>query len=287
MSDPTDTGAELPQVAPHEELASALLDGEATADEQARADDPDVARALRAHQEVARRVASAVEPPATADRERVLAAALAAFDLGEADEPTETGGADELAARRVRPRPPQWIAAVAAALLVLAGFGLLAGLAGRGAGDDDSETAASDAAEQTTAAEGGTSADDSGGSGDAQAEAYTSAEQDSGAEVPTSAASIPHLGEYADADEAVAAARDVFVARQAAGAPTFAEAGGDATAELAVPCASALGTVPDTDVVATAIVEGELVTLLVQSSDDGATVIVFASPACEPERFEP
>jgi hypothetical protein len=113
------------------ELASAYLDGEATADERARVEgDP----ALLAEVERLRRVRAAVvatRPVPPAQRDAAIAAALGAFDELQVDAPTPPNVVPMAGRRRAR-----WMqgltAAAAVAVLVLGGFVV----ANRG-GDDD------------------------------------------------------------------------------------------------------------------------------------------------------
>ncbi len=113
------------------ELASAYLDGEATADERARVEsDP----ALLAEVERLRRVRAAVvvTPPAPpAQRDAAIAAALAAFDELQAGAPTPPNVVP-IASRRKAHWMQGLTAAAAVAVLVLGGFVV----ANRG-GDDD------------------------------------------------------------------------------------------------------------------------------------------------------
>ena len=130
-----------PMPPPDDEIVSAVLDGEATADERARVESDRGSRERLAHfEEVRRQVAAPVPVPADA-RERALAAALTAFDASTATEPappteaspmtadtepprTSAAPVDELAARRARPkRGLQILAAAAAIVVVLIGVG--------------------------------------------------------------------------------------------------------------------------------------------------------------------
>lgn len=266
--------AEVPQVGPDEELASALLDGEATDAEARRAGEPDVVRAVGAYAEVAGLVGRKVEPATAAARETAIAAALAAFDRGQTDEPVVT---DELAARRSRARVSGWLGAVAAALVVLAGLGLLAGLA---ADDDESssnETAASATDETAAASAPTTFATTAAPSGDAAEESTSAA--------GGTATGAAYLGDYADLDALFTAARADPVARQ--------EAATDASG-LAVPMpASAFAALPcapeaeetGASVLGTATVDGAAASVLLETSADGTrSIIVLAEPDCDAER---
>jgi hypothetical protein len=285
MNDPL--GPELPElpdppeVAPEEELASALADGEAGDAEAARATEPEVARALAMHRQVARLVAGPVEPPSEDDRERAIAAALAAFDEAPAELAAPAAG-DELAARRARKRLPAWVAAVAAALVVLAGLGLLATLASDDGTTDERATSAADENATTTLAAGAETS--------SAAEAPTAAggfDSASGAGGGTArSGALPYLGEFADRDDLVAIARRDLVLQEGAADSTLAPPGPESPeALLAVPCADAVGAAPGRSVLGTATVDGALVTVVVDTAADGTrTMVVFAEPACEPDR---
>jgi hypothetical protein len=114
------------------ELASAYLDGEATADERARVEgDPallaEVDRLRRVHDAVA-----VVSPASPAQRDAAIAAALSAFDELRVDAPSPPNVVSIAGRRRAR-LMQVLTAAAAAAVLVLGGFII----ANRG-GDDDS-----------------------------------------------------------------------------------------------------------------------------------------------------
>jgi hypothetical protein len=118
-----------------DELASALLDGDADAVAHARADDPAV-RARVAEFDRARQLLRDVEPPTAAAREGALSAAMTAFD-----------GTGRVAA----PPPPsrsavrtRWILGAAAAVVVAAVAGVLVG--GRLGGSDEDQLSIDDAA---------------------------------------------------------------------------------------------------------------------------------------------
>lgn len=182
------TDAALP---PDDEIVSAVLDGEATADERARVDaDPAARRRLAELADVRRHLAAPVAVPDDA-REQALAAALAAYD--EQRTATATGpdapGApstasvttsvagpepvppttDELAGRRARRGGPggRALAAAAAIVVVLIGIGALV----RSTGQEQTEVAATGVAttqeqEPSVAANGGVAADDDAGAPD-------------------------------------------------------------------------------------------------------------------------
>lgn len=166
---------------PPDELASARFDSELPEDVAARVDaDPEMVARIADQATVAEFVSTAPEPPSKDLREQHLAAALAAFDLGDtsdAHEPSdsrETGDASETTREttgetaETAPAPPPasldrarakrnsrgaWVLAAAAALIVavFAGGALL----NNSTDSDQAETAASD----------GSGADESSGDG--------------------------------------------------------------------------------------------------------------------------
>jgi hypothetical protein len=123
-------------------LASAVLDGDVTADERARADaDPEVV----AEVERLRRTRDAVrvvDPPDTDRREAAIAAALAAFDRPErvTTPPRPSGDG----------RRHRWFGPLAAAAAI-AVIAVGAVVAGRDRGGDDDLSTAEDAVEQSAA----------------------------------------------------------------------------------------------------------------------------------------
>lgn len=144
---------------PDDELVSAVLDGEATPDERARVEaDPVLSARLAEFRAVRDAVAAPV--PAPADRERAIAAAMAA---GRRPAPVR-----EL--RRRSTFEPQRILAVAAALVLVVGFGFLLTQVDT---DDDDSAGGGDAALDTTAADAPADALEEGGteaSGDSASE---------------------------------------------------------------------------------------------------------------------
>src|SRR5690349_6571253 len=116
-----------PTPRPDDELVSAVLDGEATADERARVEADPAARARLAELTTVRdRVAAPVTVPADA-RERAISAALGAFDQASSPAaapesgPATSGPPDQLAARRARRSGSggRYLAAAAAVVVVL------------------------------------------------------------------------------------------------------------------------------------------------------------------------
>jgi negative regulator of sigma E activity len=138
---------------PDDELVSAYLDGEASAEEIARVDaDPALRTRLAAFRQVRAAVGAAVEAPAAADRERAVARAL------EAGVRRPVADLDDARARARARRRTRWVpvASVAAAvLLLLAAVPLLSRL-----GDDSSDDLAATAAATTTAGASDASAEE-------------------------------------------------------------------------------------------------------------------------------
>lgn len=181
------TERDIPDASETDELASALVDGEASDAEVARAGEPEVASRVTSFRAVARLVATPVEPVDELSRTRAIRAALAV-----------AGGAAPAAGSR---RAPAWLAPVAAAVVVLAGVGLfVAALAG---GGSDDQTASGDAATEATALADAFE-DAAGGEGTGGSSAGAPAPAADGAE---SSAMPGDLGAFADAGELEAALR--------------------------------------------------------------------------------
>jgi hypothetical protein len=194
-----------------DELVSAYLDGEATADEVARVEaDP----ALRARAEAMRAVARAVsEPPGVdpARRDEVIAAAMAAAGpVAEAD------GADELARRRAAKRQQRaltWVAAAAAVLMLIAAPLLIR--AGRSESHNRLTSAGPLTSTTAPTAEDGAVQPASGGPGGAPATTLPPATSSADV-VPKAASLAPPIGDFASLSALVRAAPGAL-----AGAPAF------------------------------------------------------------------
>jgi hypothetical protein len=155
---------------PDDELVSAVLDGEATAEERARVEaDPVLSARLEEFAAVRDQVAEPVQPWSGADRERAIAAAKAAVRHHRAE---PVGTVRPL--RRRQGEVPRFLAVAAAVLFVLLGIGFVASqTGGDDAGDDSasSDEAAGgesqeDSAGDTAALEGGAGAGDDAGVAD-------------------------------------------------------------------------------------------------------------------------
>lgn len=149
--------AELPPVDELDELASALLDGEADDADRARLADPAVRAEVERRQAGLARAQAAVAAPVAVDpaaRDAAIAAALAA-----ADEPASTG-ADELAARRAAAGRGLRLVGVAAAVVAALAVGIAAF-----SGSGDTDDAAGDAAAEASLGDDG--AADAASPGDA------------------------------------------------------------------------------------------------------------------------
>jgi hypothetical protein len=268
MTDTDDPRGDLPEPTAAQDLASALLDGEADATEAAGSDDPAVVEARVAFERVARAVAT--PSPADADaREAAITAALRAAGPSPA---TLTAG-DELDHRR-RAGWGLKLAGVAAALLaVVALGGLLA------SGDDaDDETAVSDAIDE---------GDDAGATAGAATESA-----DDGQDLDSSTApGLADLGAFDDLDALVAAAvgsslesEEAAAGDAATTAPTTTtERGGG---ESGVPPADAVVCTapasPSGAIIAssTATLEGRAVVVVVAEQADGRVVQIFDAATC-------
>ena len=285
---PNDPGAE-PPLAPHDEQASALVDGlldDARAADARRS--PDVA-ARAAAMEAARTALRDVPPADPSARDRAMAAALAAFDdeaAGAVDQtrPTPSGPrppvADIGAHRRSRDANRRWVGAAAAAVL-LVGV-LIAGLVGSSSDQDtsDNATAALDTAEPAPSGDGATEestevapdADAGGGSvaGDSSADA-PSAE---------SSARLDPLGAFPTAEDLLDTAA---LARNAqdgtAGLDESAATGDDLVARCPSGLPDAFAGAEDAVVVATGLVDGVTVEVWRTGAGDGARLVAL-DPSC-------
>jgi hypothetical protein len=147
VTTPDEPRGPVPDADPLDELASAIVDGEA-------AEDPAVADRVARFRAVAELVAAPVVPPSAADRDRMIAAALAAADQQDA-------GGEVVPFRRRR--FPVWLPAAAAVAVLVAGIGLLVQAGG---GSDDADEAATADAPAAREAE---TFEESGGEGEGAA----------------------------------------------------------------------------------------------------------------------
>ena len=288
---------DLPDATEPEELASAILDGEATDAERARAGDPEVAAALEAFGRVSAAVGA--EPPVDElARERAIAAALGAWGTPTAEEEAiaaeqreRFAAVDELARRR-RNRLGLKVAGIAAAVAAVVAVGSLA----VGSGDDeDSATSADVAAE---APESGV-ATESAGAG-ATADADAAEESEAAADGATSSLALSDLGAYDDLDTLVADAVVVATERAAEanddGADSAPQGEGDAGGEVAeggaaptvaagaggaTACALPSPPAGEPATASTATLEGRPVLVTVSGSGDDAVVQVTDPATCE------
>lgn len=173
---------------PHsDELVSAVLDGEATAQEIARVNGDPALSARLEHFRAASAVTAAPVPPNEELRERHLRTALEAVpgtavsgddgagpdaDARPAVRAPARAGVTSLDAHRARRLPPTWIMGAAAALVLLGGIFAVGN--GFGGNDDGGEATASDA--RTESADDG--GEDAAQSGLAEADAPASLEAD-------------------------------------------------------------------------------------------------------------
>jgi hypothetical protein len=139
---------------PDDEIASAVLDGEATLDEVARvAREPQLAERVEAFRAVRAAIADPVTPPSAPARDQAIATALAVAEAaGSAgDDPTASGEPDRSGDGRVRPlvRPKRagraWSVAAAVAAAVLIPLAAVAVLSS-GESQDDSASSGVEAA---------------------------------------------------------------------------------------------------------------------------------------------
>lgn len=261
MTPPDRPEGPVPDVDALDELASTLVDGEATDADQARGAEPEVARRVAAFEAVARRVGQPVPPPDDRARDTAIGTALAA-----AGEPPVA-----LAERRHRRRrQPAWlpaVGAVAAAALAVVGLGVF--LTSLDGGDDADQAAES----ATTFA--ATAGDDAG------ADAAGDAETTAGAESSRSASELavrPDLGEFGDEDALADAVRQLETARPA---PTADEEGADGAGSVdqASECPDEVAA---GGVVATARLAGRPIVIAVVADPDGSRRFeAFAVDTCE------
>jgi hypothetical protein len=233
-----------------DELASAYLDGDATAEEVARveADSGLMARVaeLRA---VTRSVAEPVTPPPAKVRDAAIARAVAAATT-----------VDLAAERRRRTRTRLWVASAAAVILA----GLIAvPLLVRTLGDNGETDTAGRAADEDTQAESApetattTTLESGAGGGDVG---------------PTSAPEeLPFLGSFADEDSLVSAARG----------NGFAPTNGDADTLAVLPACPAPDGAAAPVATYSAELAGEPVTVFVLEDPSGAQRVVAVDGRCE------
>jgi hypothetical protein len=274
MTDPTPEHPDgpVPEVDGDVDLASALVDGEATPDEEGRADD----RAVQAHRaafaSVAARVGDVPAPPAGLVDDQV-GAALAAFDGDAAGAGDDVAPAVSLADRR-----PWWqrapLGAVAAAVAVVA----LVGAIGFAAVTDDGE----DHDTATAMLDG----DDEGAVDDAVGSEAFRAEGDVGA--GTAAATYADLDELAEdlarqvSEPAVADAEQATTTALAPAADATTEAADGVEAAEACDAIGATGLDPaSVRLVATAVVGDQPVTAVVHGAEGDLLLTVVDAGTCE------
>lgn len=253
---------------PLDDLASAHVDGRTTAAEAARIDaDPDLAARVdrfRAARDALQRTAD--EPIDAERREQAIAAALAAFDDGQADPagaPAAVAGVSVLATRRHVRRRLRLVGIAAAVAL----FALALPLLGRlDPGSDDrasfEETAGPlDQHAATESADGGAVA------------GSTSGEDSVASTMRTELAALPHLGAHDDID----ALTDTVRARLASAEPkaTAPAADREATCDAS---GDSEGTVRD---VAYATLRGqEVLAVVVERTTGGLVLVVRDASTC-------
>lgn len=260
------TAPDVPDADPLDEVASALLDGEATAAEQARAGDADVAARVATFEAVA----AQLRQPGPVDpdrRESAIAAAMAATGLGEV-------------VPLRRRRPPRWLPAAAAVAVVA----LLGGAVIAVAGSDDRADEAATASSDDDAADSLEAADEAAGGSSGTAFSATTAADGAVAASPApategAAAAVTDLGDVTGADDLALAVRSLLP-------PDGGSAQRDA-AELqaaagATPCADRFGA--SLVAIATARVDGTPVTIGVFADRAGGRSYVAIDQAdCQRE----
>jgi hypothetical protein len=271
MTDPDRLPAEPPPATPLDELASALLDGEATAEQEAQRDDPEVAARLAAFDEVRAGIAAPVTAVDAGRRDAAIAAALDAADELAAARSAQDA-ADELAARRHdrRASAKRWLGVAAAAVVVV---GLGAALAGAPS-DDSAEDAGSAVA--TEAGDGGGDAEQAGEELE-PAEGGLDGAGGAGTSSPAEADEIPTIGSYDDVDLLLEAANQTRLAAPLSPGPeaAFDRAEGDRLRACAEADQLELGRV-----VALARLDGRDVVIATESSSTELRLVVVALDDC-------
>jgi hypothetical protein len=295
MTDTPDNDIPDVNAVPHplDDLASAHLDGQTSAEEAARVTGEPLltarVEALRAARDALRRaddqsLGAAAELETR--REAAIAAALSAYD----EEPSVEVG---VAAQGVRPLAPlaaarrsvdgsrrtRQLVGIAAAIILLAlAVPLLGGL-GSGADDDDSATAELDtrAADEDAASSDTAESDTAESSGTMEAEEPTAASE----ALDQGSSALPHLGAvetWAELADAVAAARGT--SPLAGSATTTAPAADDSTARSSTLAAGLCPTAGDGAVfLALADYDGRAVIVRVVVDDAGVERIQGLDPA--------
>lgn len=262
MNDHPHPEGPVPDADELDELASALVDGEASEAERRRAGDPEVAARVRSFAAVARLVARPVEPVGEGDRDRAVAAALAAFGT---EPPLAAGAGDVLALRRRR--IPAWVGAAAAVAVLAVGAGLLLG--GRDGAPDDVAQGGADTARPEAADDAGAST----GAGAGSAGAPVPATGDGEATI----LALPDLGSFDDGAD-LAAAADAATAASSDGGSSEQN-----TASRVLP-ACTTGGPPGSEpvLVAAARLAGQPVTVVVFVEPDGRrSVVAFDDATCD------
>jgi hypothetical protein len=249
---------------PDDELASAVLDGRLTRDDEAAAlRDPAVARRVAEMRAARAALRSAPAPRPDAERrEQAVAAALAAFDAARAGAGAPTSAPrplDERRARRDRRAAvPRWLAAAAALLVVIALGGALATLSSPSV-DDDAAQSSSEGAGDSDLAEG--REDASGGAAEEEAARSTAEAADDptaapggdvAAEVSPQDTPAPSAGSFevdlsaaSTGDELATRASDAVASpRTLADAPPTVPPGGGEGASASCPLPAAAGDAP-------------------------------------------
>jgi hypothetical protein len=271
VSDHHTTGPEPPPAGPLDELASAILDGEATDAELARAGEPDVARRVARFSALADQVRQVPDAPAER-REAAIAAALGAFDAA-ADRP------DELAARRERRSswadPARRLRLVGAAAAAVVAIAVGAAVLGTSPGDD--ETTAADAVDGGGGTSDATAESDLGATAPSSRGPDANEEQAAGSAGDASQPSAApfDLGEFDSAEQLL----DEAMTRPATGADDTAF--GTTSSQGLPRCTDPTGGATRID---TAELDGRAVLVFVRADggdDDGPEIAVVDATTCD------
>jgi hypothetical protein len=219
-----------PPVDPRDELASALLDGEAAP--EGRADDPEVMARVERFRSIRSAIATSPPAPREADREAAVGAALAAFrtepgddtasgDGAAAGDGTKPGGDAATGLAPLRPggrravADRRWLAAAAAVVALLVSVPLLLARDADDPADDRLAAGEPDASAEVFAEDRGAAGQV--GEGDVGLERATPGDVDAATgatgleESPPLATSIPvPLGDHSELDQLLDTTRRVF-----------------------------------------------------------------------------
>jgi hypothetical protein len=304
MTEEPTTGRPDPGADPLDELATAIVDGTATADEHAQAGEPALAERVAAHRRIAARLADPPPPPSAGRRDEAIAAALAAVGHG-ADDGTVSVAGSPVVPLPTRPVPARatgassrrWLTAAAVVAALAVAIPVLSNIDGAGNDEEQSATAA-DAGQQGDEESAGTGdsdapgplADEGGGAVGATEGAEEGDDSAATTVAPRPGAAVADLGAFAELETLLAAAVTTLGAEGAATgattttAPTGAGGTGGDPAALVDRCTRRLaGDEPDAvvDDGATARVADRAVVVLLVVEATGPRLVVLTVDDCD------